>query len=107
MTKSRLAKSVPSPRWTAAAVWLLLYGGGPAAASAAAPPADPPSWTMVREGPIAQWDEALPLGNGLLGALVWGAFLGYVGVFGRRAARAGETGDLAADLLADTAPTAA
>lgn len=26
----------------------------------------------MREGPIARWDEGLPLGNGLLGALVWG-----------------------------------
>jgi hypothetical protein len=25
-----------------------------------------------RDGPITRWDEALPLGNGLLGALVWG-----------------------------------
>jgi alpha-L-fucosidase 2 len=24
------------------------------------------------EGPITRWDEALPLGNGLMGALVWG-----------------------------------
>jgi alpha-L-fucosidase 2 len=27
---------------------------------------------LVREGPIARWDEAMPLGNGLQGALVWG-----------------------------------
>ncbi len=28
--------------------------------------------TMALDGPIARWDEALPLGNGLMGALVWG-----------------------------------
>jgi len=31
-----------------------------------------PVWQLVREGPIARWDEAMPLGNGLQGALVWG-----------------------------------
>jgi uncharacterized membrane protein SpoIIM required for sporulation len=39
-----------------------------------------------------------------IGALVWLAFLGYVGWFGRRAALAGETGDLRAGLVEDTAP---
>jgi len=42
-----------------------------------------------------------------IGALVWGTFMAYVGLLGRRAALAGETGDLAADLLEDAAPTAA
>lgn len=28
--------------------------------------------TLVLPGPITAWDEALPLGNGLLGLLVWG-----------------------------------
>ena len=56
---------------------------------------------FVTPSPLPTWARIA------IGALVWGAFLGYVGVFGRRAARAGETGDLAADLLADTAPVAA
>ncbi len=39
-----------------------------------------------------------------IGAAVWLAFLAYVLVLGRRAALAGETGDVSADLLAATAP---
>jgi len=39
-----------------------------------------------------------------IGVVVWAAFLAYVGIFGRRAARAGETGDLRAELIGDTAP---
>ncbi len=27
---------------------------------------------LVRAGPITRWDEAVPLGNGMLGGLVWG-----------------------------------
>jgi len=41
-----------------------------------------------------------------IGALVWGAFVGYVAVFGRRAALAGETGDVRAELAGDTLPVA-
>jgi len=41
-----------------------------------------------------------------IGAVVWLAFLGYVGYFGRRAAMAGETGDLRADLVEDVVPVA-
>ena len=29
-------------------------------------------WDLVYDRPAMVWDEALPLGNGLLGALVWG-----------------------------------
>jgi uncharacterized membrane protein SpoIIM required for sporulation len=39
-----------------------------------------------------------------IGVLVWGAFLGYVGVLGRRAVAAGETGDLRAELVGDEVP---
>ncbi len=39
-----------------------------------------------------------------VGATVWLAFLGYVGVLGRRAAAAGETGDLRAELVEDDVP---
>jgi alpha-L-fucosidase 2 len=39
------------------------------ALSSSAPPA---SLNLKLQAPIRTWDEALPLGNGLLGALVWG-----------------------------------
>jgi uncharacterized membrane protein SpoIIM required for sporulation len=39
-----------------------------------------------------------------IGVVVWAAFLAYVGVYGRRAADAGETGDLRSELAGDTAP---
>jgi uncharacterized membrane protein SpoIIM required for sporulation len=39
-----------------------------------------------------------------IGALVWGAFLAYVGILGRRAAAAGETGDVRAELAGDELP---
>jgi uncharacterized membrane protein SpoIIM required for sporulation len=39
-----------------------------------------------------------------IGALVWGAFLAYVGILGRRAAAAGETGDLRSELAGDEVP---
>ena len=41
-----------------------------------------------------------------IGGLVWVAFLTYVGVLGRRAAAAGETGDVRAELVGDEAPVA-
>ena len=40
-----------------------------------------------------------------IGAVAWLAFLGYVGRYGRRAAGAGETGDLTADLAGDVLPS--
>lgn len=43
--------------------------------AAAAPPVDPPAvdtGTLRIDGPITRWDEGLPIGNGLIGALVWG-----------------------------------
>jgi uncharacterized membrane protein SpoIIM required for sporulation len=39
-----------------------------------------------------------------IGVLAWAAFCGYAAVLGRRAARAGETGDLRAELAADVRP---
>jgi uncharacterized membrane protein SpoIIM required for sporulation len=39
-----------------------------------------------------------------IGVAVWAAFAGYAAVFGRRAVRAGETGDVRAGLAGDTAP---
>src|SRR3954454_23624949 len=41
-----------------------------------------------------------------IGLLAWLGFVGYAGWFGRRAALAGETGDLAPELAGDAAPVA-
>lgn len=41
-----------------------------------------------------------------IGVLVWAAFLAYVGVLGRRAVAAGETGDVRAELAGDELPVA-
>jgi uncharacterized membrane protein SpoIIM required for sporulation len=41
-----------------------------------------------------------------IGAAVWSCFLAYVAVFGRRAAGAGETGDVSAELAGDELPVA-
>ncbi len=57
----------------AAAVAALTHAS--ALASAGAQPATPPTVdtsTLRIDGPITRWDEGLPLGNGLVGALVWG-----------------------------------
>jgi uncharacterized membrane protein SpoIIM required for sporulation len=40
----------------------------------------------------------------VIGVIVWAAFLGYVGVYGRRAVAAGETGDLDRSLAGDVRP---
>jgi uncharacterized membrane protein SpoIIM required for sporulation len=41
-----------------------------------------------------------------IGVVVWSLFLAYVAILGRRAAAAGETGDLRAELLGDEVPVA-
>jgi len=41
-----------------------------------------------------------------IGATVWAAFCAYIAIWGRRAARDGETGDLSSDLVEDVAPVA-
>jgi len=56
------------------AIFLVLAVG---AASATAPdPADSrlpgPELNLTLQAPITSWDEAIPLGNGLLGGLLWG-----------------------------------
>ncbi len=54
-------------------LWLAL--AIPAAAATAPPPASPPppaSQNLVLTVPIRTWDEAVPLGNGLTGGLLWG-----------------------------------
>jgi len=33
---------------------------------------DPHRHHILYEAPVVRWDEGLPLGNGLLGLLVWG-----------------------------------
>lgn len=30
------------------------------------------SYNLVLKAPVTTWDEALPLGNGLMGGLLWG-----------------------------------
>lgn len=49
------------------------------------------------------WPTPVRIG---IGVLVWLAYLAYVGILGRRAVRAGETGDLTAELAGDTLPVA-
>ncbi len=55
---------------------------------------------FVTPSPLPTW------GRIGIGVLAEAGFLTYVGVLGRRAARAGETGDLPVGLRPDTAPTA-
>jgi uncharacterized membrane protein SpoIIM required for sporulation len=55
---------------------------------------------FVTPSPLPTWARIA------IGAGVWGAFLGYVGVLGRRAVAAGETGDLRAELVGDELPVA-
>jgi len=57
-----------------AVVLLIASLATPASAAQPGPAAtaSQPASQFVREGPIARWDEAMPLGNGLQGALVWG-----------------------------------
>ena len=50
----------------ACTAWHLVSGAG---ASETSPPA---AQNLVLSAPIQSWDEALPLGNGLLGGLLWG-----------------------------------
>lgn len=57
--------------WVVFACICVAVISGCAQERAAAPePVGPPP--LVREGAITRWDEGMPLGNGLLGALVWG-----------------------------------
>ncbi len=53
--------------WTALATgWLLTW------AALQAAPFPPEAMKLTLAAPVATWDEALPLGNGLLGGLLWG-----------------------------------
>jgi len=54
-------------RWAVLVAVLLTM---PVLAAAASPPVEPMKLTLT--APITTWDEALPLGNGLLGGLLWG-----------------------------------
>jgi len=56
------------PRQVACAVAVLL-AGGLSSARGAVPSADQ---NLVLQAPITTWDEAVPLGNGLMGGLLWG-----------------------------------
>ncbi len=51
----------------AIATWTILWWGG--LSWGAAPSAE---LNLVLQAPIATWDEAVPLGNGLMGGLLWG-----------------------------------
>ncbi len=55
---------------------------------------------FVTPSPLPTWARIA------VGAAAWLAFLAYVGVLGRRAAAAGETGDVRPELAEDTAPVA-
>jgi uncharacterized membrane protein SpoIIM required for sporulation len=55
---------------------------------------------FVTPSPLPTWARIA------IGVVVWAAFLGYVGVLGRRAVAAGETGDLRAELAGDELPVA-
>ncbi len=48
---------------------LALICAGLSFVSAAVPPADQ---NLILQAPITTWDEAVPLGNGLMGGLLWG-----------------------------------
>ena len=61
-SERRIAPSL----WLSAVVVTTFCSAWPAAAQRV------PITTLERVGDIARWDEAMPLGNGLLGALVWG-----------------------------------
>ena len=55
--------------------WGFLLALAASALSAPAAPADrfpDPGLDLVLKAPITTWDEAVPLGNGLLGGLLWG-----------------------------------
>ena len=55
---------------------------------------------FVTPSPLPTWARIA------IGAGVWAASWCYVVIFGRPAAQAGETGDLRAELVEDTAPVA-
>jgi uncharacterized membrane protein SpoIIM required for sporulation len=55
---------------------------------------------FVTPSPLPTWARIV------VGAMVWAAFVTWIVAFGRPAAQAGETGDLAADLRGDAAPVA-
>ncbi|MDR6672905.1 glycoside hydrolase family 95 protein [Xanthomonas sp. 1678] len=63
--------SVPVAAGAAAAAERTPSAAADAAATAAAP-ADPAALTLWYPRPATQWVEALPVGNGRLGAMVWG-----------------------------------
>ena len=67
-------------------VWLLISG----LVEAFVTPSTLPAWARIT-----------------IGAVVWAGFIGYVFTLGRRAARAGETGDVTEEELAAAVPTEA
>ena len=53
-------------------LWLALAVCAPGVWASPASPPPPASQNLVLIAPIRSWDEALPLGNGLTGGLLWG-----------------------------------
>ena len=52
--------------------WVIMAAAGHAAPQAARSRLPGPDLNLVLAAPIATWDEAVPLGNGLMGGLLWG-----------------------------------
>jgi alpha-L-fucosidase 2 len=53
-------------------ILLLLIKAFPVFAQGHLPELPKPSYNLVLQAPIKSWDEAIPLGNGLMGGLLWG-----------------------------------
>ena len=51
---------------------LLISLGGAFTASAQIPDLPDAHYNLLLEAPVTTWDEAIPLGNGLMGGLLWG-----------------------------------
>ncbi len=60
-------------RWTILLIGMFLMPGIGSSASSTEDPAGPAALSNLKlEAPIKTWDEAIPLGNGLTGGLLWG-----------------------------------
>ncbi|MCC6133628.1 MAG: glycoside hydrolase N-terminal domain-containing protein, partial [Acidobacteria bacterium] len=67
--------SIPRPSTLVSGLLSLVaaFAAEPSGIRGAEPDRSPPDeMNLVLEAPITTWDEALPLGNGLLGGLLWG-----------------------------------
>jgi uncharacterized membrane protein SpoIIM required for sporulation len=64
-------------------------------------------WTVIDPGPRPRAEALAEQGRVAVGVAAELAFLAYVWVYGRRAAKAGETGDLASADRGDVLPVSA